>query len=330
MNAQKYRNKRIICFFAVLCAMLSGCLSIAQTADVDSHEDTTTEETIRIISFLPGQSNMSQITGEITEGLREGMASADNASLTVYNFEDFGNSGFYGAVETFIAMQGDVMIAFGVSDVSEAEDLIKENHVKLILLDTDTTGDLDERIAFIGTDNQTAVQNIMNDISQKISEINMALFLTYEHSTTVARLDEVLKFADADSDIDVSSVSYLSSNSIDSYKQMMEILEENSDINTIICLDGFSSQTAASVIPAVDHDYYIAGFDENDETIEALENGTFDLLVTQNYHAMGKLAVGTALSYKDGDKPIEIYEPSTLYTAEDAEKLVEVYFSETK
>lgn len=284
----------------------------------------------RMIGFLSGSLGMDQISNEIISGLTETAAQSEGAMLSVYDYTDFEGRDFTGGVEAFLAMQGDFMIAFGTNNAADAADLVAKERVKLILLDTDTPENPEERIAFIGTDNRGAVKKVIGAVKEHMPSSVAAVFITHQHSTTFERRDEVLALANSDPGISVEDVYYLSVDSIKAFAQMKTILSEDSRINTILCLDGFSSQTAASVIPDMEKDYYTVGFDISQDTVKALQNGDFNLLVTQDYYGMGQLAVDTALNYQEGQESLEIHLPCVLYTDENAGELAEVYTDEEK
>lgn len=315
---------RFLILFGVLGITFFFCLTGFRPGDGDKVG--AEGEQTRIICFLSGASGMNQINTEITRGLEEQSGQSDRAALSVYNYDDFEDRTFTGGVETFLAMQGNVMIAFGTNEAGQAAELVEDNQVKLILLDTDTPDHPEERIAFIGTDNRGAVREIIQSVKENVPEANAAVFITHQHSTTFLRRDALQDLTDQDQAIQIENIYYISSDSIEAFTQMREILSENPEINTVLCLDGFSSQTAASVIPAMDQDYYTVGFDISDYTVKALENGDFDLLVSQDYDQMGKMAVEIATNYQEGEEAVEIYRPCDFYTQENAEELAEEYF----
>lgn len=313
----------LIPFLSIFGAVFLISLTSPGDSYVPSGE--TDGEKTRIICFLSGASGMDQINHEIAQGLSDGAEQYEEAAVSIYSFDDFEDRNFVGGVETFLAMQGDIMVAFGTNDAGDAADLVADNQVKVILLDTDTPENPEERIAFIGTDNQGVIQQVIQSVKENIPEANAAVFITHQHSTTFLRRDEVTELANHDPALQIEGIYYISTDSIQAFTQMRDILSDNPKINTVLCLDGFSSRTAASVIPAIDQDYYTVGFDISDYTVKALENGDMDLLVTQNYREMGRMAVEIALNYKQGDEAIELYQPCVLYTRENAGKLREEY-----
>ena len=117
--------------------------------------------------------------------------------------------------------------------------------------------------------------------------------------------------------IPVAVTEVLSENVISARKEIEQVLERNTEINTVVCLDGSSSVAAAQVMEAgTESRPYTACFDCEEAVVNALKNGKIDLIMMQDYAQMGRASIEIAASGGAAGADSEIYTKCIPITAE--------------
>lgn len=280
--------------------------------------------TIRAVCFLPMEGDIST---QLLKGLREEAEKADNLDFSWYYYTDFADMDFEVYADMAIAMQEDYLISFGgtaAGEYEEAVDRLKEADVKLIVVDHDMEDPMD-RMAFVGTDNRESAIQILDYVKNEVEHPVAAVFMTYSHGGILERRQTLEEKADQ-GEIRLASVSVLPEHAMLAGQEIEQVLEENKEVNTVICLDGTSSIAAAQVMEQYEERHlYVVCFDCEDVVVNALKNQKIDLIMAQDYGQMGRECIGlvTAAPLDTEDVRTEIYTkciPITRGTIDEAQR----------
>ena len=119
--------------------------------------------------------------------------------------------------------------------------------------------------------------------------------------------------------IEIRRLEYNDYDSLTALEKYNQILREDPDVDTLICVEGTGGQTVGQMLSTATCPLgNILVFDLSDETVMGVENGLIDGVMVQQQKEMGRIAVEEILRYlEQGAYSAKvIYTPVVFYTAD--------------
>ena len=201
---------------------------------------------------------------------------------------------------------------------SQAVQMIVENKIKLILVDSDVDIKVQETI--IATNNVLAgaaegayIKELLDENSQ------IAIIGHVKGSSTAMEREKGLREGLGEMADRIVDVVYCDSDYNKAYELMMELMETYPDINVVAGLNEYSAVGAARAIRDMNKadEIQVVGFDSSLEEIQMLEEGLFRGIVIQKSFKMGYLGIQAAVTILEGKSvPADIDSGYELITQE--------------
>ena len=220
-----------------------------------------------------------------------------------------------------IATQIDALIVQGIDDAgyrAALSDAVAQG-ILVVLVDTDLPDDFDH--LYVGTDNYAAgVQ-----MGEQLIEISggQAVVAVLSGAPGYPNLDErVAGLRDAVADcpgIEIRRVEYNEYDSLTALEKYNLILQEDPDVDTLVCVEGTGGQTVGQMISPENCPLeQILVFDLSEETLQGVENGLIDGVLLQQQSEMGRIAVKEIMRcLEQGSYSGTVhYTPTAFYTAQ--------------
>ncbi len=134
-------------------------------------------------------------------------------------------------------------------------------------------------------------------------------------------------------DMEIVAVEY-DNDSVDiAYDLTMKILEDNPDLDGIICCNMSNPVGAARAVTEKGSDTVIVGMDHDQEALHYLQDGVIYCLGVQDCYSIGFNTIQTAVKIADGNKPGELFEEktdesTTVIYQEDAAIMLELLYGD--
>lgn len=220
-----------------------------------------------------------------------------------------------------IAAQVDALIVQGIDDPDYRAALADAaaQGVQVVLVDTDLADSFDH--LYVGTDNYDAGVRMGEELI-RISG-GEAVVAVLSGAPGYPNLDErVAGLRDAVAGcpgIEIRRLEYNDYDSLTALEKYNQILREDPDVDTLICVEGTGGQTVGQMLSTATCPLgNILVFDLSDETVMGVENGLIDGVMVQQQKEMGRIAVEEILRYlEQGAYSAKvIYTPVAFYTAD--------------
>lgn len=172
----------------------------------------------------------------------------------------------------------------------------KEKGIPVILIDCDGPENL--RTAYIGIDNESAGYEIgiraQNELSKNEKSLLVYSSTSLEHENLHQRIQGVQEAFAQNPDWLLEYV--IDDFGITDILAIRQLLKEYPEITSIIAINENSTLLCARVLDADSNhsDIRLYGFDESEQTLTLLNNGSIDTLVCQSHQEMGYQSVVTA------------------------------------
>jgi len=208
-------------------------------------------------------------------------------------------------IQNAIDMKPDVIILAPLhfENNTEAAKKIKENGIKLVLLDSYLNETIQD--CFIGTDNYQAGVDMGIWMREYVKDDTQIAIVSHikESSTAIERESGVREGLGVDEDR-VVAVLYSNADYDVAYNEVRKLLEENPDIDLIGGLNLHSIIGSARAVRdmGLDEKVTIIGFDNVTEAIQLMTEGTIEGLVVQKPFNMGFLGIENAVKMESGKK----------------------------
>ena len=134
-------------------------------------------------------------------------------------------------------------------------------------------------------------------------------------------------------DMEIVAVEY-DNDSVDiAYDLTMKILEDNPDLDGIICCNMSNPVGAARAVTQKGSSTVIVGMDHDREALQYLKDGVIYCLGVQDCYSIGFDTIQTAVKIADGNKPGELFEEktdesTTVIYQEDAAIMLELLYGD--
>lgn len=191
-------------------------------------------------------------------------------------------------------------IVLAASDYVKLVDVVEKaagENIPVIIIDSELKSDMVK--SFIGTDNIGAGQKLGEALVQKVGKnctIGIMNFVKGAASA-VQREQGLLETLAKYPGIKVLAKEYCNSNESLAQQQTEKIIDENPDIDAMVCLNAYGTVGTSAAIEklGLSGKVKIVGFDSIAEEVSYMEKGTIQALVIQNPFKMGYLGVKNAL-----------------------------------
>lgn len=174
---------------------------------------------------------------------------------------------------------------------------VKENKITLILLDSNINEDLSD--CFIETNNYEAGKILGEYVNGLVNEDSNIAIVSHVKgtSTAVEREEGVRDGIDNSQDL-ISKVVYSDSDYQKAYNLTKDLVQNDRSIDIIVGLNLYSTVGVARAIEelGLQETIRVVGFDNDEEGIGYLENGTIQALLIQRPFNMGYLGIEKAVS----------------------------------
>lgn len=200
-------------------------------------------------------------------------------------------------------------ILLSPSSYTETKDMaekIKENGIKLILIDCTIDSDLADSI--VSTGNYDAGEKMgiyMKNLINK--ETKIAIVSHVKESSTAIDRENGLRDTLGDDEDKIVDVVFCESKYDKAYNLTKQLTEEHPDINIIAALNEYSSIGAAKAIKelGLSKQIVIIGFDNSIEEVKLLEEGVINAIVIQKPFNMGYFGIEQAVNIVKGQNYIK-------------------------
>lgn len=200
-------------------------------------------------------------------------------------------------------------ILLSPSSYTETKDMaekIKENGIKLILIDCTIDSDLADSI--VSTGNYDAGEKMgiyMKNLINK--ETKIAIVSHVKESSTAIDRENGLRDTLGDDEDKIVDVVFCESKYDKAYNLTKQLIEEHPDINIIAALNEYSSIGAAKAIKelGLSKQIVIIGFDNSIEEVKLLEEGVINAIVIQKPFNMGYFGIEQAVNIVKGQNYIK-------------------------
>lgn len=193
-----------------------------------------------------------------------------------------------------------------------------------------------KRIAYVGnTHNYEDGADLTEALCKKLDYKGKVAILVgsvgapcHEERAAGAR-DTIAKY----SDMEIVATEY-DMDSVDlAYDLTLKILEENPDLDGIICCNMSNPVGAARAVKEKGHDAVIVGMDHDQEALHYLKDGVIYCLGVQDCYSIGFDTIQIAVKIADGNQPGELFkektdEITTVIYQEDAAVMLELLYGE--
>lgn len=187
------------------------------------------------------------------------------------------------------------------SDVTDALEAVKENGIKLILVDSVVDKDISN--AIVATDNVAAGEVLGGYAKSLIGDEDQIGIVGHVKgtSTAIERERGVRKGLGKKKD-NIQEVVFCDSSYDKAYTLTVEMLKKYPDLSMVIGLNEYSAVGAARAIRDLGYagDVKIVGFDSSIEEIQLMEEGVFQGIVIQKPFNMGYQSVEQAVQLLKG------------------------------
>lgn len=210
------------------------------------------------------------------------------------------------------------------SQTTEALREVKENGIKLILLDSK----IDQKIedASVCTDNYLAGKELGEYATHYLTEDSVIGIIAHVQGTSTAtEREEGIRLGLGNYEDQVVSVVFCNSSYQKAYDLTKQMIEENPDIDMLIGTNEYSAVGAARAVCdlGLKNQIKMVGFDSSIEEIQYLEAGIFHAIVVQKPFNMGYLGVEQAINilsnrevHNNVDSGSKLITPENLYEEE--------------
>lgn len=315
-RGMKYRLITIALLLSAAAGLLAGCgEELGHTDLPNSGEDWP----VRITAVLPhaDQGYWTDVGNAVTEQAQQLGTDAKVVTPQLnYNVPQMVE-----LIRQAIATQIDALIVQGIDDAgyrAALSDAVAQG-ILVVLVDTDLPDDFDH--LYVGTDNYAAgVQ-----MGEQLIEISggQAVVAVLSGAPGYPNLDErVAGLRDAVAGcpgIEIRRVEYNEYDSLTALEKYNLILQEDPDVDTLVCVEGTGGQTVGQMISPENCPLeQILVFDLSEETLQGVENGLIDGVLLQQQSEMGRIAVEEIMRcLEQGSYSGTVhYTPTAFYTAQ--------------
>lgn len=206
-------------------------------------------------------------------------------------------------IQEAIDMKPDViaLIPADYEKTMEMAEKIKENHIKLVLIDSELQNNVAD--AVIATDNKKAGQTL-GEYAAKIGGQSPVIgVVSYvKGSSTAIQRESGLRNGLGELENEIREVVFCGSQYSMAYDVTKDLLERRPDINLIIGLNEYSTIGAARAVKDMgfSKQVKIVGFDNSTEEIQFLESEHIHGIVVQRPFDMGYLGMKAAADLANG------------------------------
>lgn len=203
-------------------------------------------------------------------------------------------------IDQFLDKAPDALcIAFTDASASKTQiQMAKNNGIKLIAFDTPDDGQLTE--ALVGTDNKKAAAEATEKLFEEIGYKGKVAIIVHNSLTQTGQdrkqaIVDVLANSYNDRDIQFVDIVYLAQEERSEKEILDELLERNPDLAGIICTDLMTTEMVIDYAKELEEkNFAIAGFDNSEKIVKAVEEGVLIGTMSQDPYGMGYATVTTA------------------------------------
>ena len=203
-------------------------------------------------------------------------------------------------IDQFLDKAPDALcIAFTDASASKTQiQMGKNNGIKLIAFDTPDDGQLTE--ALVGTDNKKAAAEAAEKLFEEIGYKGKVAIIVHNSLTQTGQdrkqaIVDVLANSYNDRDIQFVDIVYLAQEDRSEKEILDELLERNPNLAGIICTDLMTTEMVIDYAKELEEkNFAIAGFDNSEKIVKAVEDGTLIGTMSQDPYGMGYATITTA------------------------------------
>ena len=203
-------------------------------------------------------------------------------------------------IDQFLDKAPDALcIAFTDASTSKTQiQMAKNNGIKLIAFDTSDDGQLTE--ALVGTDNKKAAAEAAEKLFEEIGYKGKVAIIVHNSLTQTGQdrkqaIVDVLANSYNDRDIQFVDIVYLAQEDRSEKEILDELLERNPNLAGIICTDLMTTEMVIDYAKELEEkNFAIAGFDNSEKIVKAVEDGTLIGTMSQDPYGMGYATITTA------------------------------------
>ncbi len=277
----------LLAFAACLISLISDLHSVAQSTQ-------SMENKIRISAVMPHRDD-GYWTYVVYGAQDGGTQYADQLDVKVYYPQlNYNVDQMTALIKRQIAAKVDAIIVQGNEDKDYQQALTDawNKGIQIVLVDTDIIGFVPH--LYIGTDNYVAGQ----ELGRRLAELTggKANVAVLSGQPGYHNLDEryrgLTEIAQAYPEIRFMALEYDNFDSLTVLNMIEQIKTEKPDINTLVCIEGTGGQAVGNHYTKYNKKFsHILAFDNMEETLKGLRNGTIDGVEAQEPYQMGFLAV---------------------------------------
>ncbi len=292
--------KRIIQRVFVIAVLLFLVLVVIMIKALTPGKDTAFQDKIRITAVIPhnDQAYWTLVTGGILAAGKEyGDVIDVRVDLPQLNYNV---SQMTELISRAIAAKVDAIIVQGINPEEYLQAL---NHavqagIQVIFIDTDIE-DFGPHL-YVGTDNTEAGCLLGEKLIEVTGGTAKVAILSGEENypNLEQRVTGLKKISGQYPGIEFVRLDYDNYDALTVMNKYNLILEENPEIDTLICIEGTGGQTLGSFYPENPEDFeHILVFDDSEGTIRGMHMGMIDGIIIQDTHEMGYRAVEETVNY---------------------------------
>jgi len=225
-----------------------------------------------------------------------------------------------------IAAKVDAIIAQGNEDSAYQQALVDawNKGIRLVLVDTDIADFVPH--VYIGTDNYKAGQEMGRQLAALTGGKATVAVLSGQpgYDNLEERYRGLIEIAQAYPDIHFVQLEYDNYDSLTVLNKVKQIKNGNPAVDTLVCIEGTGGQAIGNYDTKEEKKFrYILVFDNMEETLKGLRNGTIDGVEAQEPHQMGLLAVRDIAINGVTQTSRALYTSIRWLTARDADRQVQ-------
>ncbi|WMC94305.1 sugar ABC transporter substrate-binding protein [Kineothrix sp. MB12-C1] len=227
-------------------------------------------------------------------------------------------------IERQVAAKVDAIIVQGIDNNNYSNALKKaiDAGIQVVLVDTDIR-EFPEHL-YIGTNNREAGIRMGEELVKITGgQAKVAVMSGDENYWNLEqRYEGLLEVTDQYSGIEIVRLDYDYYDALTVVKIYNEILEENPEVDTLVCIEGTAGQTFGVVFTEPLEDYrHILTFDSSIFTEAGIRNGILDGTMVQGNYQMGYRSVQEVIHYEETGSYTQnnIFTPIYWYSKEDLE-----------
>lgn len=170
--------------------------------------------------------------------------------------------------------------------------------IQVVLVDTDIAGGSD--YFYVGTDNVEAGRILGRELVRVTGGRAVAAVISgSEHLSNMAqRLEGLEEILDQEPGVELRRVEYGDYDSITIMEKYHLILQEDPDVNVLVCLEGTGGLTFSRVLtPETCPVEHILAFDLTSDSVGGIRAGLLDGVVAQDQRQMGIIALDEVLRF---------------------------------